>query len=310
MASTRLPSTCSATVRRRRYRRCCGLGCSTGMHLKEDAVGTLDGRVALITGGARGQGRSHAVTLAREGADVVVCDIADQIDSVPYPLGTEADLAETVQLVQALDRRCLAVQADVRSLPQMEGVADRAISEFGQIDILIANAGISSAAPIAEMSGQQWQDMIDVSLTGVFHTFRAVVPHMIERGFGRIVATASIVARMGGRNSGHYVAAKWGVIGLVKSLSLEVAANGITVNAVLPAGVNTDMLHNKATYKLLRPDLADPTKKDVLPMFEAGPGLLEPEDVSAAVLFLVSDVRGHLNGETLTLSAGLSASNV
>jgi SDR family mycofactocin-dependent oxidoreductase len=272
-------------------------------------VGKLDGKVALITGGARGQGRSHAVTLAREGADIVVCDIGEPIDSAPYPLGTEADLAETVKLVQDLDRRCVAVKADVRSSRDMQVVAERAISEFGHIDILLANAGIASNSPIAQMSDQQWQQMIDVNLTGVFNSFRAVVPHMIERGYGRIVATASVVARMGGRNSGHYVAAKWGVIGLVKSLSLEVAADGITVNAVLPAGVNTDLIHNEATYKLLRPDLDHPTREDVMPMFEDGPGLLEPSDVSAAILYLISDDRGHLNGETLTLSAGLSASN-
>ena len=272
-------------------------------------MGKLDGKVALVTGGARGQGRSHAVTLAREGADIVVCDIAEQIDSVPYSLGTEADLAETVKRVQDLNRRCVAVKADVRSLREMQSVAGRAIGEFGHIDILLANAGISSNSPIAEMSDQQWQEMIDVNLTGVFHSLRAVVPHMIERGFGRIVATASVVARMGATNSGHYAAAKWGVIGLVKSLSLEVAANGITVNAVLPAGVNTDLLHNNATYKLLRPDLDNPTKEGVMPMFEVGPGLLEPEDVSNAILYLVCDEHGYLNGATLTLSAGLSASN-
>jgi SDR family mycofactocin-dependent oxidoreductase len=272
-------------------------------------MGRFDGKVALVTGGARGQGRSHAVTLAREGADIVVCDIAADVESAPYPMATEADLTETAKRVERLDRRCVAVKADVRSLPEMQGVAERAVGEFGRIDILLANAGIASNAPIAEMSDQQWREMIDVNLTGVFHSFRAVVPHMIERGFGRIVATASVVARMGGRHSGHYAAAKWGVIGLVKSLSLEVADHGITVNAILPAGVNTAQIHNKATYKFFRPDLEDPTREDVMPLFENGPGLLEPEDVSNAILFLVSDERGHLNGETLTLSAGLSASN-
>jgi len=272
-------------------------------------MGVLDGKVALVTGGARGQGRSHAVTLAGEGADVVVSDILDQLDTVPYPLATEKDLAETVKLVEERGRRCVAVKADVRSLTEMQGVAARAIDEFGRLDILLANAGIASNSPIAEMGEQQWREMIDVNLTGVFHSFRAVVPHMIERGFGRIVATSSVVARMGATNSGHYAAAKWGVIGLVKSLSLEAAAHGITVNAVLPAGVNTDQLHNKATYKLFRPDLDDPTREDVMPIFSTGPGLLEPADVSRAVLFLVTDERGYLNGETLTLSAGMSASN-
>jgi SDR family mycofactocin-dependent oxidoreductase len=272
-------------------------------------MGKLEGKVALITGAARGQGRAHAVTLAREGADVVACDLGGRIDSVPYPLASEADLAGTAERVRRLDRRCLAVTADVRSLPQMQAAAERAIGEFGRIDMLLANAGISSIAPIAEMSDRQWQDVIDVNLTGVFHSFRAVVPHMIERGFGRIVATSSVIARMGGTNSGHYVASKWGVIGLVKSLSLEVAASGITVNAILPGGVNTDFIHNKATYRQLRPDLDDPSREDVMELFGSGPGLLEPEDVSRAILFLVSDAAGHLNGETLTLSGGLSASN-
>ena len=273
-------------------------------------MGRLDGKVALITGGARGQGRSHAVALAREGADIAVCDIDDGIASVPYELATAADLAETVRLVEALDRRCLGVRADVRDLAQMQAAAERTISELGHIDIVLANAGIASNSPIATMTDQQWQDIIDVDLTGVFYTFRAVVPHLIERGFGRIVATSSIIARMGGTNSGHYVAAKWGVIGLVKSLSLEVADHGITVNAVLPAGVNTALLHNKATYKALRPDLDDPTREDIEPMFAQGPGLLEPEDVSNAILFLVTDRRGHLNGEVLTMSGGISANTV
>jgi NAD(P)-dependent dehydrogenase (short-subunit alcohol dehydrogenase family) len=215
--------------------------------------------------------------LAREGCDIVVCDIGEQIDSVPYSLGTEAELAETVKLVRDLNRRCVAVKADVRRLPEMQAVAERAIGELGHIDILLANAGIASDAPIAEMSAQQWREVIDVNLTGVFHSFRAVVPHTIERGTGRIVATASVVARMGARNSGHYAAAEWG--------------------------------DNKATYNVLRPDLGNPTKEDVLPLFEAGPPLLEPEDVSNAILFLVSDNGGYLSGETLTLSAGLSASN-
>lgn len=211
---------------------------------RRGAGGKLDGRVALITGGARGQGRSHAVALAREGADVVVCDdIGEQIGSAGYPLGTGADLAETVELVKGLNRRCLGVKADVHSLPEMQAVAERTVSELGHIDILLANAGIASNSPIAAMTGQQWREMIDVNLTGVFHSFRAVVPHMIDRGFGRIVATSPIVARMGATNSGHYAAAKWGAIGLVKSLALEVAADGITVNAVLPAGVNTDFIH-------------------------------------------------------------------
>lgn len=273
-------------------------------------MGKLDGRIAMITGGARGQGRAHAVTLAAAGADIVVCDIAEPIESVPYALSSAADLAETVALVEKAGRRCLAVPADVRRPAELDAVVARAVEEFGRIDILLANAGVASYGPIATMTDARWQDMIDVNLTGVFNSFRAVVPHMIERGSGRIVATSSIVGRMGATHAGHYAAAKWGVLGLVKSLALEVKEAGITVNAVLPAGVNTPMLDNPAMYKVFRPDLENPTREDVLPMFsgEGGiSGLLEPEEVSNAILFLVSDDGRHLSGEAITMSGGMSA---
>lgn len=272
-------------------------------------TGKLAGKVALITGGARGQGRSHAVTLAGEGADVVVCDVAGQIEGVGYQLGTEAELADTVSAVEALGRRCIGVRADVRALSDMEKVAEQAIGELGRIDILVANAGIFGSSPVAEMSADQWASVIDVNLTGVFNSFRAVVPHMIERESGRIVAISSIVAKMGATNAGHYAAAKWGVIGLVKTLALEVMSKGITVNAVLPSGVNTAMIHNPLAYKALLPDLESPTRADADAMFAKSKlpqGLLEPAEVSDAILFLVSESGRHMTGETITLSAGMS----
>ncbi|MEV6339417.1 mycofactocin-coupled SDR family oxidoreductase [Nocardia vinacea] len=273
-------------------------------------MGQLEGRVAVITGGARGQGRSHAVTLAAEGADIVLCDISEPIGSVPYPLSSEDDLAQTVKLVEETGRRCVAVQADVRSPTAMDGLAERAVAEFGRIDILLANAGIASGAAVAEMDEQMWQDMIDVNLTGVFHSFRAVLPHMIERRWGRIVATSSIVGRMGAANSGHYAAAKWGVIGLVKSLAHEVIPHGITVNAVLPAGVRTDMIMNPAMYSAMVPDIENPTLEDVEAMFAAGPpngDLIVPQEVSQAILLLVGESGRHFNGEAITISGGMSA---
>ncbi|WP_406281425.1 mycofactocin-coupled SDR family oxidoreductase [Nocardia sp. NBC_00881] len=273
-------------------------------------MGNLDDKVAVITGGARGQGRAHALALAGAGADVVVCDIAEPLAGLPYELSTEDDLADTVELVEKTGRRCVPMKADVRSQEQMHSVAERAIEEFGRIDILIANAGIASNSPIAEMDEQLWRDMIDINLTGVFHSFRAVVPHMMERRWGRVIATSSIVAKMGVRNAGHYAAAKWGVLGLVKSLSLEVADYGITVNAVLPSGVDTDMIQNPATWRLMVPDKDDPTREDWMAIIESGPpngDLIQPAEVADAVLLLVSEHGRHFNGEAVTISAGLSA---
>lgn len=276
-------------------------------------MGKLDGKVALITGGARGQGRSHAVTLAREGAEIVVCDVARQIDTVPYPMATSEQLQETVRMVEDLDRRCVAVQADVRDAGQMQGAVDRTLAEFGQLDILLANAGIFSFSTVADMTDQLWDDMVDTNLKGVFHSLRAVLPHMIERRYGRIVATSSMAGRAGFANIGHYVAAKWGVIGLVKSLAMEVAQFGITVNAVCPTVVNTDMVRNPATYRLFRPDLANPTEEQAAEGF-AGLNIMpiqwvEPHDISNAILFLVSDEARYITGNAMPVAAGENARN-
>jgi SDR family mycofactocin-dependent oxidoreductase len=276
-------------------------------------MGKFDGKVVLITGGARGQGRSHAVAFAREGADVAFCDIASQLDSVPYRMARPEDLDETVKLVEELDRRCVAVRADVRDQGQVQAFVDQARTELGRVDILLANAGIFSFSTIAEMTEDLWQEMIDVNLTGVYHAMRSVLPIMIEQGSGRIIATSSTAGKMGFPNVGHYVATKWGVIGLVKSVAQEVGAHGITVNAICPTSVDTDMIQNEAAYRLFLPDHANPTREDAAPAFQTLNPIpvpwIEPIDISNAMLFLASDEARYITGETLAVAAGSTATN-
>jgi SDR family mycofactocin-dependent oxidoreductase len=276
-------------------------------------MGRFDGKVVLITGGARGQGRSHALAFAREGADVAFCDIASQMDTVPYPMARPEDLDETVTLVEELDRRCVAVRADVRDQGQVQAFADQARTELGRVDFLLANAGIFSFSTVAEMTEDLWRETIDTNLTGVYHAMRAVVPGMVEQGSGRIVATSSMAGKVGFPNIGHYVAAKWGVIGLVKSLAMEVGAHGITVNAVCPTSVDTQMIQNEAAYRLFLPDVANPTREDAGPAFQSLNAIpvpwVEAVDISNAMVFLCSDEARYITGETIAVAAGQNAGN-
>ena len=274
-------------------------------------MGQLDGRVALITGAARGQGRAHAVTLAREGADVVLCDLCDDLPAVSYGLGTDDDLKATVALVEEQGRSALAARCDVRDPRQVEQVVSRALETHGRVDILLANAGVSGGHPVQSVTDAEWEQFIGTNLTGVFHAIRAVAPHMIERRYGRIVATTSMMGRMGSPHLAAYVASKWGVVGLVKASALDLAAFGITVNAVAPGNIDTPMIHNEGLYRTVRPDLEHPGAEDVAPflqMLHAQPvPWLAPEAVSEALLFLVGPAATHITGAVIDVSAGASA---
>ncbi|MCR1783927.1 mycofactocin-coupled SDR family oxidoreductase [Nocardioides carbamazepini] len=274
-------------------------------------MGKLDGRTALITGAARGQGRSHALTLAAEGANVVAVDLCADLATIPYPLATPEDLAATKAQVEALGGACHTVRCDVRDTEAMEAVVADAVDRFGALDIAVANAGVCGFAKFWDLDDAAWDEMIGVDLTGVFKTMRAAVRPMLRQGHGRIVATSSMGGRMGNPNLAHYVAAKWGVIGLVKTLALEAASSGITVNAVCPATVDTAMVHNDALYGLFCPDLDAPTREQVEPAYAAmspmGVPWVAPEDISKAVLYLVSDDARYISGTTIDVSTAASA---
>jgi len=272
---------------------------------------SFEGKVAVITGGARGQGRSHALEFARLGADIAVCDLCHDLGSVGYPLGTSDDLAETVRLVEALGRRCVSSVTDVRDLDATMGFVDETRSELGSVDILVANAGISALGSICTMSGAEWSETIDTNLTGVFNAMRAVSPHMRRQRWGRIVGISSMMGRSSNPGIPAYVASKWGVIGLVKSVAFELAAFGVTVNAVAPGNVSTPMIHNDTLYGLMRPDLEHPTREDVEPGMTAlhvqPVPWLEPEEITAAVVFLASEAARHITGSVIDVDAGASA---
>jgi SDR family mycofactocin-dependent oxidoreductase len=272
-------------------------------------VGRVEGKVALITGAARGQGRSHAVRLAEEGADIVAVDICADLDTVLYPMARPNDLAETVRLVEKLGRRIIAREADVRDQAALDAVVQETVGEFGHLDIVAANAGAASYGTAWELSDDTWQELIDVMLTGAWHTVKAASPTMIESGRGgSIIITSSVAAMVGAAKIAHYAAAKAGVVGLMRVLANELAPHRIRVNAVAPGNIDTDLATNEVTMRALQPDLANPTREDVnsvLYGLHALPvGYLDPVDISNAVLFLASDEARYVTGIVLPIDAG------
>jgi SDR family mycofactocin-dependent oxidoreductase len=271
-------------------------------------MGMLDGRVALITGGARGQGRAHATTCAREGADVILVDIADQLETVPYRMASQDDLDETVRQVEALDRRALAVTADVRSQEQIDEAVRRGLAEFGQIDILIANAGIWTQGAFWELSEQAWDEMIGVNLTGVWKSAKAVAPHMIERQTGSIVITSSINGLEPGPNYAHYVAAKHAVVGLMKNIALELAPHGIRCNSVHPGAIKTPMTDHQGAWDMFAGHEGG-TEADMIEggySFHAlkGTTFMSPQVIADTALYLNSDLAAKVTGVTIPVDAG------
>jgi SDR family mycofactocin-dependent oxidoreductase len=272
-------------------------------------AGRVEGKIAFITGAARGQGRSHAVRLAQEGADIIAVDACTPISSVDkYPLATRADLDQTVAEVEKLDRRIVAKVADVRDAAGLENALAEGVSELGGLDIVVANAGIASYGLTTELTEEMWQQMLDVNLTGVWHTAKAAVPHLIERGGGSMVFTSSIGGLKGIMHVAHYVSAKHGIVGLMRTMANEFAAQNIRVNTVHPTNVDTHMIQNPGTYGMFAPGDPEPTQEKAMPGFMSLNALpvpwVESIDISNAVLFLTSDEARYITGVALPVDAG------
>lgn len=268
----------------------------------------LTGRVALITGAGRGQGRSHALRLARSGARIVVADIDFQVDAVPYKMNSPDDMETTVDLIRDAGGEAFAIKCDVRDAAQVDAAVQATLDQFGRLDILVSNAGGWAPAPITEMTDDTWHTILETNLTGAFHTIRAAAPAMIKQQWGRIVITSSTLGRQGLPNMANYVSSRWAQLGLVKVAAFELGPHNITVNAVCPTMVETEQVTNDTLYRLFRPDLDNPSREDAEVVMRLGHKLptawVQPNDVSAAIEFLVSDDARFITAIGLDVSAG------
>jgi SDR family mycofactocin-dependent oxidoreductase len=278
-------------------------------------MGTLDGKTVFITGGARGQGRSHALILGGQGANIVMMDnLVVDVPHQAYPGGSAEEFEETQQLLEKQGTKFVAAVGDVRRPADLMAAVDAGRAQFGTIDIAVANAGIClELMPTGDVSAEYWSATIDTNLTGVFNTIQAVLPEMVARRSGRIIATSSMGGRAGYANASAYCASKWGVIGLIKSVAHEYGKYGITANAVCPTNVNSPMLHNEQSYRMFVPEAEHPTREQaeerMKPAHPLGIPYVEPEDISQAILFLASDAARYITAEALTVSAGMMAMN-
>jgi SDR family mycofactocin-dependent oxidoreductase len=269
------------------------------------------GRVALVTGAARGQGRAHALALAAEGADVILVDSAAHIDTVAYQMPSPDDLDTVAKEIADLDRRTVTLRTDVRDVDVLAAAVAAAVDELGRLDVVVANAGILGAARRSwEMTAQEWNAVIDVNLTGVWATLRAAVPHMIEAGNGGSVIIISSIAGLNGiPGVANYVAAKHGLVGLGRSVANETAEYGIRVNTIHPTNVRTPMIDNPVSARIFRPDLENPTLDDGAAVLQNINLLRIPwvdvQDVTAAVLWLASDESRYITGVALPVDGGM-----
>jgi len=274
-------------------------------------AGRVEGKVAFITGAARGQGRAHAVRLAQEGADIIAVDICKKIDTVDLiAASTPEDLAETADLVKGHNRRIYTAEVDVRDYDALKAAVDTGVEQLGKLDIIVANAGIGNGGQTLDKTSEaDWTAMIDINLTGVWKTVKAGVPHILAGGNGgSIILTSSVGGLKAYPHCGHYVAAKHGVVGLMRTFAVELGAQNIRVNSVHPTNVNTPLFMNDGTMKLFRPDLENPGPDDMKVvgqlMHTLPIGWVEPEDIANAVLFLASDEARYITGVTLPVDGG------
>jgi (+)-trans-carveol dehydrogenase len=272
-------------------------------------MGRVQGKVALITGAARGQGRNHALKLAEQGADIIALDLCEDLATIPYGLANQDDLDETAEGVEKAGRRVVAAKVDIREAEELDDVVAKAVSDLGGLDIVCANAGICSFGQVLDITSEQWKEMLDVNLTGAFNTAKATIPHMLRQGRGgSVIFTASLSGIAAVLNIGHYNASKSGVIALAKTLALELGEQGIRVNSVCPTNVDSPMFQNLATMRIFAPDVERPgpaelearaREQHVIPIPS-----LDVDDVTNAVMYLASDDARYVTGTTLVIDAG------
>lgn len=290
-----------------------GISTTTFAHASTELnqLNQVSNKVAFITGGARGIGRAIAVELAKEGNNIALFDIADQMGTVPYPMSNNSDMTVTKNLVEAEGMRCLTLKGDVRNSEDLKSALEKTVSTLGRLDIVIANAGIANMGMIEQMADDAWEDVIGVNLIGVAKTLKASIPHLRKQKEGRIVVIASVSGRGGSPGMSAYNSSKWGVIGLTKSVAGEVGNANITCNAICPTAIATPMLENDFVRNLWSP--SDPTSEGINQAMKRSHllpiGMLDPIEIANATVFLCSEKAKAITGIAMDVAAGSTARN-